>query len=142
MITSRRSFVHDDHSLGTKIHSSRYRSRPAPAKMNNTVKISLQTQDSAPVDRAIPPQTPPSTRSLRLRRKELTAATTGSSARPPCAFNSRAFASANSSSVNAPLARSSASLLSSSLMVIAISLKGQALARILMLASADTQEHG
>src|ERR1700730_4286943 len=68
----------DHHSLGTKIHSSMYNSRPAPAQINNAAKSSRHTQASIPVDRAIPPHTPPIDRAPRLRRKAFTTDASGS----------------------------------------------------------------
>jgi drug/metabolite transporter (DMT)-like permease len=103
-----------DHSLGTKIHSSTYNSRPAPAQINSTVNSNRHTQASIPVDRAIPPHTPPNHRSVRLRRNVFTADASGSLERVCSVFRRRSFARLNSSSVNPPFARSSASLLSSS----------------------------
>src|ERR1700675_1611437 len=112
-----------DHSLGTKIHSSKYTSRPPPAQINSAAKSSRHTQDSIPVDRAIPPHTPPNTRSVRLRRKVFTADASGSLRRVCSAPRRRSFARLNSSSVKPPLARSSASLLSSSASAIDLSLR-------------------
>src|ERR1700690_833599 len=88
-----------DHSLGTNIHSSRYSSRPAPAQMNNAVKSSRPSQASVPDNRAIPPQTPPNQRSVRLRRKAFTVDASGSRDGGGSEFSNRCFARLNSSSV-------------------------------------------
>src|SRR5882757_6367738 len=109
-----RGYIFLPHSLGTKIHSSTYNSRPAPAQMNSTVNSSRHTQASIPVDRAIPPHTPPIHRSLWLRRKPFTTDATESLDRVWSVFRRRSFARLNSSSVKPPFARSSASLVSSS----------------------------
>src|ERR1700722_18501799 len=106
------SFLH--RSLGTKIHSRTYTSRPTPAQINSAAKSSRHTQASTPVDRAIPPHTPPNQRSVRLRRNVFTADTTGSWECACSVFSKRSFARLNSSSVKPPLARNSANLLNSS----------------------------
>ena len=106
------------YSLGTKSQSNRYNSKPAPAQTNSAVNISRHTHASIPVDRAMPPHTPPNHRSVRLRLKELTADTTGSLERACSEFSRRSLARTNSSSVRLPDERSSASLLSSSPSVI------------------------
>src|SRR5258708_8336745 len=111
------------HSLGTKRAKSKYTSRPVPAHRNSTVKNSRHTKDSMPFIGPIPPHTPAIHRSLRLRRNVLTADTNGGGGPEPVfpALNNRSLARANSSSVNAPRARSSSSLFRSSLKVIAVS---------------------
>ncbi len=53
----------------TAIGTTRGRLLP---QINSTVNSSLHTQDSAPVNRASPPHTPPNHRSVRLRRKAFT----------------------------------------------------------------------
>src|ERR1700723_3006160 len=77
-----------------------------------------------PVKRPRPPHTPAIQRSLRLRRKVLTAETKGGEELVLAVLSSRSFARVNSSSVKAPRARSSSNLLRSSLSVIAISVSG------------------
>jgi hypothetical protein len=104
----------DHHSLGTKIHSSTYNNRPAPAQINNAAKSSRHTQAAIPVDRAIPPHTPPIHRSLPLRRKAFTADANGAFESVCSGFKRSSFARLYSSSVKPPFARNSASLLSSS----------------------------
>src|SRR5277367_3277679 len=74
-----------------------------------------------PVNRPRPPHTPAIQRSVRLRRKVLTAETKGGEEFVLAVFNSRSFARVNSSSVKAPRARSSSNLLRSSLSVITLS---------------------
>src|SRR5258708_2987902 len=113
------------HSLGTKRAKSKYTSRPVPAHRNSTVKNSRHTKDSMPFIGPIPPHTPAIHRSLRLRRNVLTADTNGGGGPEPVfpALNNRSLARANSSSVNAPRARSSSSLFRSSLKVIAVLLE-------------------
>jgi len=66
------------YSTGTKIHSNRYINSPTPPQIISTTKSNRHNQDSIPVDRAIPPHTPPNQRSFRLRRNPLTADARGS----------------------------------------------------------------
>src|ERR1700731_1212594 len=79
------------HSLGTKIHSSTYNSRPTPAQKNSAANSSRHIQASIPVERAIPPHTPPNHRSVRLRRKLFTTDANWSFERVCSVLRSRSF---------------------------------------------------